>query len=146
MDQTCTENKHTDLFYSAAACCITDPDGTLTNTDISLHLWLSSRRFVANAGDTRAVLGVQEEDGSFSAHTLSNDHNAQNEEEVARIRSEHPPSERKTVIRQVGQPLVGSACLFQHLSKAFPLPSPGPPAGPPHAVPRLWGCEVQVEH
>uniref|UniRef100_A0A4W6CCL4 [Pyruvate dehydrogenase [acetyl-transferring]]-phosphatase 1, mitochondrial n=1 Tax=Lates calcarifer TaxID=8187 RepID=A0A4W6CCL4_LATCA len=56
--------------------------------------------FIANAGDARAVLGVQEEDGSFSAHTLSNDHNAQNEDEVARIRGEHPPSERKTVIRQ----------------------------------------------
>lgn len=47
------------------------------------------------------MLGVQEEDGSFTAHTLSNDHSAQNESEVARIRSEHPPSERKTVIRQV---------------------------------------------
>lgn len=47
------------------------------------------------------MLGVQEEDGSFSAHTLSNDHNAQNEGEVSRIRGEHPPSERKTVIRQV---------------------------------------------
>lgn len=47
------------------------------------------------------MLGVQEEDGSFSAHTLSNDHSAQNESEVARIRSEHPHSERKTVIRQV---------------------------------------------
>lgn len=57
--------------------------------------------FIANAGDARAVLGVQEEDGSFTAHTLSNDHSAQNESEVARIRSEHPPSERKTVIRQV---------------------------------------------
>ena len=59
-------------------------------------------RFIANSGDGRAVLGVQEEDGSFTAHTLSNDHNAQNDDEVARIRGEHPPSERKTVIRQVG--------------------------------------------
>lgn len=58
-------------------------------------------RFIANAGDARAVLGVQEEDGSFTAHTLSNDHNAQNEDEVTRIRGEHPPTERKTVIRQV---------------------------------------------
>ena len=59
-------------------------------------------RFIANSGDGRAVLGVQEEDGSFTAHTLSNDHNAQNEDELARIRGEHPPSEKKTVVRQVG--------------------------------------------
>lgn len=65
-------------------------------------------RFIANAGDARAVLGVQEEDGSFSALTLSNDHNAQNEDEVSRIRGEHPPSERKTVIRQVLHLLISS--------------------------------------
>lgn len=55
------------------------------------------------------MLGVQEEDGSFTAHTLSNDHNAQNEDEVARIRDEHPPTERKTVIRQVRHAVSGSA-------------------------------------
>lgn len=68
------------------------------------------------------MLGVQEEDGSFSAHTLSNDHSAQNEEEVARIRSEHPPSERKTVIRQVIHLLICSKWLLsQHLLKPLPL-------------------------
>lgn len=74
---------------------------------MSLCFW----SFIANAGDARAVLGVQEEDGSFSAHTFSNDHNAQNESEVARIRSEHPPSERKTVIRQVLHSLICSLWL-----------------------------------
>lgn len=64
-------------------------------------VFFCTSRYIANAGDARAVLGVQEEDGSFTAHTLSNDHNAQNDDEVARIRGEHPPSERKTVIRQV---------------------------------------------
>lgn len=54
---------------------------------------------------------MQEEDGSFTAHTLSNDHNAQNEDEVSRIRGEHPPSERKTVIRQV------SSQTYLHSSK-----------------------------
>lgn len=71
-----------------------------------------SWRYIANAGDARAVLGVQEEDGSFSVHTLSNDHSAQNDEEVARIRGEHPPSERKTVIRQVLLSLICSVRLF----------------------------------
>ncbi|XP_004541427.1 pyruvate dehydrogenase phosphatase catalytic subunit 1 [Maylandia zebra] len=74
------------VAFSGATACVAHIDGP----DL----------FIANAGDARAVLGVQEEDGSFSAHTFSNDHNAQNESEVARIRSEHPPSERKTVIRQ----------------------------------------------
>ncbi|XP_069393625.1 pyruvate dehydrogenase phosphatase catalytic subunit 1 isoform X1 [Paralichthys olivaceus] len=74
------------VAFSGATACVAHIDG--------------SDLFIANAGDARAVLGVQEEDGSFSAHTLSNDHSAQNEEEVSRIRGEHPPSERKTVIRQ----------------------------------------------
>uniref|UniRef100_A0A3Q2PIQ3 [Pyruvate dehydrogenase [acetyl-transferring]]-phosphatase 1, mitochondrial n=1 Tax=Fundulus heteroclitus TaxID=8078 RepID=A0A3Q2PIQ3_FUNHE len=74
------------VAFSGATACVAHIDGH----DL----------YIANAGDARAVLGVQEEDGSFSAHTLSNDHSAQNEEEVARIRSEHPHSERKTVIRQ----------------------------------------------
>ncbi|TNN00854.1 hypothetical protein fugu_012100 [Takifugu bimaculatus] len=53
---------------------------------------------VANAGDCRAVLGVQEADGSLSALPLSWDHNSDNEAEVERIRALHPPSERDTVV------------------------------------------------
>ncbi|KAI3371401.1 hypothetical protein L3Q82_023994, partial [Scortum barcoo] len=53
---------------------------------------------VANAGDCRAVLGVQEKDGSWSALPLSQDHNSQNQAEVERIKSQHPPSERDTVV------------------------------------------------
>uniref|UniRef100_A0A8C6URS6 Putative pyruvate dehydrogenase phosphatase isoenzyme 2 n=1 Tax=Neogobius melanostomus TaxID=47308 RepID=A0A8C6URS6_9GOBI len=53
---------------------------------------------VANAGDCRAVLGVQEEDGSWSALPLSSDHNSQNPSEVQRIRAQHPSSERDTVL------------------------------------------------
>uniref|UniRef100_UPI0025AE2156 pyruvate dehydrogenase [acetyl-transferring]-phosphatase 2, mitochondrial n=1 Tax=Doryrhamphus excisus TaxID=161450 RepID=UPI0025AE2156 len=53
---------------------------------------------VANAGDCRAVLGVQEADGSWSAMPLSQDHNFQNRAEVERIRGQHPSSERDTVI------------------------------------------------
>lgn len=53
---------------------------------------------VANAGDCRAVLGVQEEDGSWSALPLSWDHNSQNQSELERIRAQHPPSERDTVV------------------------------------------------
>uniref|UniRef100_A0A1A8BHL2 Putative pyruvate dehydrogenase phosphatase isoenzyme 2 n=2 Tax=Nothobranchius kadleci TaxID=1051664 RepID=A0A1A8BHL2_NOTKA len=53
---------------------------------------------VANAGDCRAVLGVQNEDGSWSALPLSRDHNSQSQAEVERIKAQHPPSERDTVI------------------------------------------------
>ncbi|XP_062841279.1 pyruvate dehydrogenase phosphatase catalytic subunit 1 [Trichomycterus rosablanca] len=74
------------VAFSGATACVAHVDGA------DLH--------VANAGDGRAVLGVQEPDGSFSALTLSNDHNAQNEAEVQRLRSEHPHAEAKTVVRQ----------------------------------------------
>lgn len=54
---------------------------------------------VANLGDSRVVLGVQEPDGRWSAVSLTNDHNAQNPDELQRIVGEHPPSERRTVVR-----------------------------------------------
>uniref|UniRef100_A0A3B5B7Z7 [Pyruvate dehydrogenase [acetyl-transferring]]-phosphatase 1, mitochondrial-like n=1 Tax=Stegastes partitus TaxID=144197 RepID=A0A3B5B7Z7_9TELE len=54
---------------------------------------------VANLGDSRAVLGVQEPDGRWSAISLTNDHNAQNPDELQRVLEEHPPSERRTVVR-----------------------------------------------
>lgn len=54
---------------------------------------------VANLGDSRAVLGVQDEDGRWSALNLTNDHNAQNPEELQRILGEHPAEERRTVVR-----------------------------------------------
>ncbi|XP_037109243.1 pyruvate dehydrogenase [acetyl-transferring]-phosphatase 2, mitochondrial [Syngnathus acus] len=53
---------------------------------------------VANAGDCRAVLGVQEADGTWTAVPLSQDHNCQNQAELERIRAQHPPSERQTVV------------------------------------------------
>ncbi|KAM9854686.1 pyruvate dehydrogenase [acetyl-transferring]-phosphatase 2, mitochondrial [Aulostomus maculatus] len=53
---------------------------------------------VANSGDCRAVLGVQGEDGSWSALPLSKDHNSQNQAEVERIKAQHPPSERDKVL------------------------------------------------
>ncbi|XP_023264027.1 pyruvate dehydrogenase [acetyl-transferring]-phosphatase 1, mitochondrial-like [Seriola lalandi dorsalis] len=54
---------------------------------------------VANLGDSRAVLGVQEPNGGWSAVSLTNDHNAQNPDELQRILGEHPQSESRTVVR-----------------------------------------------
>ena len=55
---------------------------------------------MANAGDCRAVLGVQEDDGSWTALPLTRDHNAQNPEELQRVRARHPPSETATVVSE----------------------------------------------
>lgn len=74
------------VVFSGATACVAHIDGN------ELH--------IANTGDCRAVLGVQEPDGSFSALTLTNDHNAENESEMKRVRSEHPLSEAKSVVKQ----------------------------------------------
>ncbi|XP_072007535.1 pyruvate dehyrogenase phosphatase catalytic subunit 1 isoform X1 [Engystomops pustulosus] len=73
------------VAFSGATACVAHVDG------VDLH--------VANTGDSRALLGVQEEDGSWSAVTMSHDHNAQNESEIQRLKSEHP-KEEKTVVKQ----------------------------------------------
>lgn len=67
---------------------------------------------------------------------------------MARIRSEHPPSERKTVIRQVELVLICSVwLLWWHLFKIKYLPVlSGPVAWPPYAIPCIWRCKVQVEY
>ncbi|KAK7822774.1 hypothetical protein U0070_022713 [Myodes glareolus] len=74
------------VAFSGATACVAHVDG------VDLH--------VANTGDSRAMLGVQEEDGSWSAVTLSNDHNAQNERELERLKLEHPKNEAKSVVKQ----------------------------------------------
>lgn len=67
---------------------------------------------VANAGDCRAVVGVLEEDGSWSALPLSQDHNSQNQAEMERIKAQHPPSERDTVVTD--DRLLGVGVLHWH--------------------------------
>ncbi|KAI4281011.1 MAG: hypothetical protein L6R38_004005 [Xanthoria sp. 2 TBL-2021] len=46
--------------------------------------------FVANVGNSRAVLGHRNAQGTWEASPLSVDHTCQNEDEVARLRAEHP--------------------------------------------------------
>ncbi|KAJ3238668.1 hypothetical protein HDU81_007406 [Chytriomyces hyalinus] len=53
---------------------------------------------VANTGDCRAVLGTEGDDGVIRAVELTRDHNGANESEVSRLQSEHPASEKDTVI------------------------------------------------
>lgn len=78
---------------------------------------------VANAGDCRAVLGVQEADGSWSALPLSWDHNSDNEAEVERIRAMHPPAERDTVVTD-GR-LLGVSTFLHNKPRIHFINSPG---------------------
>ncbi|CAN2389226.1 Pyruvate dehydrogenase acetyl-transferring -phosphatase 2 [Pristimantis euphronides] len=72
------------IAFSGATACVSHIDG------VNLHM--------ANTGDCRAVLGVQDNNGAWSAVPLTADHNASNKSEMERIRSEHPASEEETLV------------------------------------------------
>uniref|UniRef100_A0A8C6Z1P6 Pyruvate dehyrogenase phosphatase catalytic subunit 2 n=1 Tax=Nothoprocta perdicaria TaxID=30464 RepID=A0A8C6Z1P6_NOTPE len=72
------------VAFSGATACVAHIDG------VHLH--------VANAGDCRAILGVCEEDGTWSTLPLTRDHNAYDESEIKRLKREHPKSEEKTLL------------------------------------------------
>ena len=57
---------------------------------LSLYDWKSQRLKVACTGDSRAVLGRCNTAGEWEAIALSIDQNGYNEDEIARIRAEHP--------------------------------------------------------
>lgn len=54
---------------------------------------------VAGVGDSQAVLGVLSENDGWSAKLMTTEHNTDNRAEVERILSEHPASEKTTVIK-----------------------------------------------
>lgn len=54
---------------------------------------------VASVGDCQAVLGILTDENIWIAKKLNNEHNSDNANELNRIRSEHPPVEKDTVIR-----------------------------------------------
>lgn len=55
--------------------------------------------YVAVTGDCRAVAGWEGKDGKWRCDVLSEDQMGDNPREIERMRSEHPASERDTVIR-----------------------------------------------
>lgn len=65
---------------------------------------------VASTGDCRVVIGQEMPDSSWRAVPLSNDQNAQNEDEVKRLRAAHP-GEEGTVI--LGNRVLGSLMPFR---------------------------------
>lgn len=56
--------------------------------------------YVANVGDCNAVVGTMLEDDEWVAKKITKEHNSENYDELKRIWSEHPESERKTSIRR----------------------------------------------
>ena len=54
---------------------------------------------VAGAGDVTAVVGYLSETDTWMYHQLTNEHNGENTEEVKRIRSEHPDSEKDYILK-----------------------------------------------
>ena len=61
---------------------------------------LSGRNlYVANAGDARALIGQEEDDGSYSPYFMSAEHNAENPSEMKRLFSEHPKLEHANLVR-----------------------------------------------
>ena len=54
---------------------------------------------VASVGDCRAVIGQLTDSGEWNAIPLSTDHNAENEEELHRVKSGHPLSETNFVVK-----------------------------------------------
>ncbi|XP_041417145.1 pyruvate dehydrogenase [acetyl-transferring]-phosphatase 2, mitochondrial-like isoform X2 [Xenopus laevis] len=72
------------VAFSGATACVSHVDG------VHLH--------IANAGDCRAILGVQNDSGAWSAVPLTADHNAFNKAELQRLHAEHPPSEKDTIV------------------------------------------------
>lgn len=61
---------------------------------------LSGRNlYVANAGDARAIIGQEEDDGSYSPYFMSSEHNAENAAEMQRLYSEHPKLEHPNLVR-----------------------------------------------
>ncbi|KAK4016198.1 pyruvate dehydrogenase [acetyl-transferring]-phosphatase 1, mitochondrial isoform X1 [Daphnia magna] len=59
----------------------------------------SNNLVIANTGDCQAVLGYLSEDGTWGALKLGKEHTSENPSEVERLYSEHPRSERDTVLR-----------------------------------------------
>ncbi|XP_062997127.1 pyruvate dehydrogenase [acetyl-transferring]-phosphatase 2, mitochondrial [Elgaria multicarinata webbii] len=72
------------VAFSGATACVAHID------NVDLH--------VANTGDCRAILGVQNKDGTWAALPLTQDHNAFNKLEILRLKEEHPASEEDTLI------------------------------------------------
>ncbi|XP_063801703.1 pyruvate dehydrogenase [acetyl-transferring]-phosphatase 2, mitochondrial-like [Pseudophryne corroboree] len=85
------------IAFSGSTACVSHIDG------VHLH--------IANTGDCRAILGVQDDNRTWSAVPLTSDHNAFNHSELQRVRAEHPATEEETVVTD--QRLLGILMPFR---------------------------------
>lgn len=112
---------------------------------------------VASTGDCVAVLGSYSENGDWVARKLTNEHNADNIHEIRRITSEHPDSEKDSVIRS--ERLLGQLAPLRALGdfrfkwskkilEEIVVPSYGPHSIPAHynTPPYLSACPEIVHH
>ncbi|KAK2188943.1 hypothetical protein NP493_119g05009 [Ridgeia piscesae] len=74
-----------DAAFSGACVCMAHVSG------LDLH--------VANSGDSRAVIGQLNDKGQWVAKRMSVDQNVDNEAEVKRVVSSHPPAEARHVLK-----------------------------------------------
>lgn len=72
---------------------------SLSGACANVALILENRIYVANSGDCRTVLSIEDENGNVKLVNLSIDHNSDNVDELKRIYSEHPQTERNNIIR-----------------------------------------------
>lgn len=85
LQSDCSDERMMAVAMSGAVACTVHVVGNV------LH--------VCSTGDCAAVLGSQTETGQWQTRKLSVTHSAENSSEVQRIRSEHPTSERYSVLR-----------------------------------------------
>jgi len=79
-----------------------DPDMleiAMSGSCACVALLKGSDLYVANCGDARAIIGQENDDGSYSPIAVSFDHNCENESEMKRVYSEHPMSEHHALVR-----------------------------------------------
>ena len=72
---------------------------SLSGACANVAVVLEDKLYVANCGDCRTVLSIEDDNGTVKLVNLSIDHNSDNIEELKRLLSEHPEKERNNIIR-----------------------------------------------
>lgn len=73
-------------------------DVIMSGSCACMALMSGKELYIANCGDARAIIGQENDDGTFTPLRMSNEHNAENVDEVKRLLKEHP-NEQNTLIR-----------------------------------------------
>jgi pyruvate dehydrogenase phosphatase len=74
-------------------------DTAISGSCATVALLKGKDLYVGNCGDARAIIGQENEDGTYTPLPVSYEHNAENMNEIKRIFSEHPKNEHSSIIR-----------------------------------------------